>query len=246
MTVQLHTAVPEHALRFQGHDTHSHDLPHLIHAFTGYLVVRIEGKEYVLQEGESLWLAPQVPHAVRVGDGGLALGPMLYSHARPPQAVTHVGRNRTVEGILRQAIFASARTAEEVAPFRKALCAALLKSSVLYFHLPWPHSPLGQAVAAQALGSRKTLAELASAQYSSVRQIQRIFREETGLTFSQWRRRGQLNRAYRAAVRGLGMGQVVKESGYASQVGLAKAWAKESTEPFEVLVKAGGGKVARG
>lgn len=239
MTTQLQEAVPENAMRFEGHETHSHDSPHLIHAFAGSLLVRIEKQEYLVQEGESLWLAAQVPHAVRVCAGGLALGPMLYDHVTPAQQVVHLGKNELVRGILRQSVYASARTAQEIEPFRQALCTALVKGTHPYFYLPWPQSAVGQAVASQALKERLSLENLALSHYSSVRQIQRIFREETGLTFSQWRRRGQLNRAYAAAARGLGMGQVLKESGYASQVGLAKAWAKESAEPFDVLVRAG-------
>ncbi|MDO4822277.1 MAG: helix-turn-helix transcriptional regulator [Rothia sp. (in: high G+C Gram-positive bacteria)] len=238
MQVELQEAVPENAMRFEGHGTHSHDSPHLIHAFAKELLVHIDYDEYRLQEGESLWLGPQIPHAVEVASGGLALGPMLYHHIVPPRPVIFLGQNPLVSSILRHAIFASARTAEEIEPFRLALSQCLLNISIPYFHVPWPKSPLGQAIADAAIESKQTLGELALSHYSSVRQVQRIFVEETGLTFSQWRRRERLNQAYAAASSGLGVAEMVKKSGYASQAGLAKAWAKESAEPFRSLLEA--------
>lgn len=235
--VQLQDAVPENSLRFEGHETHAHDAPHLIHAFSGRIMVEIEGERYVLAEGESIWLFTGVPHAVKVLAGGLALGPMLYPWAEPPRRVTFLGKNQLVRDILRQSVFSAARTAEEVEPFRVALCKALENLSAPYFHAPWPQSRLAKNVAEQAVTSKQTLSELATCNYTSVRQIQRIFREETGITFSQWRRRARLNRAYDTAVRGGRMDEVLYESGYASRAGLAKAWEQESSDSFGVLLE---------
>ncbi|MBH0244738.1 AraC family ligand binding domain-containing protein, partial [Streptomyces cavourensis] len=62
----LGTVVAENAIRFLGHDTHQHDEPHLIYVASGTARLTADGEEWRLGRHEALWLAPRVPHALRI------------------------------------------------------------------------------------------------------------------------------------------------------------------------------------
>ncbi|HEY1175088.1 MAG TPA: cupin domain-containing protein, partial [Phytomonospora sp.] len=68
----LRTVVPEHAVRFFGHDTHAHDEPHLVDVVTGTARMVVDDEPVTLRTEEAIWLAPRVPHSLRfTGEDGM-------------------------------------------------------------------------------------------------------------------------------------------------------------------------------
>jgi AraC-like DNA-binding protein len=67
-----------------------------------------------------------------------------------------------------------------------------------------------------APGERATLAEWAADTGASERTVARLFREELGTTYQQWRQQAVLAHALPLLARGVPIGQVAAASGYAS------------------------------
>lgn len=218
----LVTVVPENTIRFLGHDTHTHPVPHLIHVISGEGDFVVDGQEIHLSARESMWLAPGVPHSGRYRPGSVVLGPFLSPHTVPSTRVQLLGVVPELTSLMTTALGASPATEEQIRPFRSALDSLLLALRSDYFSLKLPAHPTARAIA-RAATSALTLDELAAAHRSSVRHIQRVFAAETGLPFSRWRARSRLNVAIRRLRGGDTLTVAAHFAGYATRSGLLKA-----------------------
>ncbi len=227
--------VPENAVRFLGHKTHSHPVPHLIHVVTGAADLVVDGAALRLEARENLWLAPEVPHSACYTPESVVLGPFLSPGTLPAgrlQALGVVPRLTHLAGLI---LGVSPHTPEQVEPFRLALDDVLLSMSPEYFPLRLPAHPVAREIARASTTSHRTLEELAAGRYTSVRHLQRLFREETGLSFSQWRARARLNVAIRRLRGGDSQLLAARIAGYASRASLLKALGRESGLPARLL-----------
>lgn len=230
----LAAVVQENAERFLGHAEHSHDVPHLIHVVSGTAVVTATGREFPLRERESLWLDTAVPHAMRVEEEGTAVfGPMLVPACRPSTAVVRLGRREAITAVVNSVLVAGPRTEEQLAACRRELSRAVRASQGVRFHVPSPRSRAARGIAAACVDSPLPLGALAAGQYISARQAQRLFREETGLSFVSWRTRARLNEAVPQLLAGVPAAQVARQVGYATTAGLWRALARELGVPVE-------------
>lgn len=190
----LGTVVAVNAIRFLGHDTHQHDEPHLVYVVTGTARLTADGEERQLGRHEAVWLAPQVPHALRIEPGGLVLGPFLDPADLPRCPVQPLGVVPAVVEVMTAALGAAPATSEEVRPFRQALGRVLRGISRQYFPVVLPAHPVVRALAREALRAPSTTLEQLAAQHRmSSRQVQRVFLDETGLPFTRWRNRARMN-----------------------------------------------------
>ncbi|WP_435735954.1 helix-turn-helix domain-containing protein [Cellulosimicrobium sp. PMB13] len=224
----LSAVVPENSIRFLGHGTHTHDEPHLVHVVTGTAELVVDGAPLTLRTHESLWLAPGVPHSMRLPDGAMALGPILSPGVEPAQRVRRLGVVPAVTSLLTAALCAGPSTPEQVAPFRAALEDVLRGLGTDYFALTPPQHPVARAVAAEAPGTGATLDELAGRRRTSARHVQRLFLEETGLAFGRWRTRSRLNVAIARLRGGSQLDAAAHAAGYATRAGLLRALSRET------------------
>ncbi|MFD5600124.1 helix-turn-helix domain-containing protein [Leucobacter sp. NPDC058333] len=221
-------AVPENAVRFLGHDTHEHDAPHLIHVVSGTAEVSVDGTLVQLGPRENLWLAAGVPHAARYSADGVVLGPLLDAKCAPPERFRSLGVVPRLSEIASIILGASPRTDDQIAVFRGALSEVLRALNSDYFALRFPAHPIARRVAQDARTSERTLEQLAVTYDTSVRHLQRLFRDETGLPFTRWRARARLNLAVRSLHGGDGLAAAAHRAGYASRAGLIKALSRET------------------
>ncbi len=225
----LAAVVPDNAIRFLGHDTHEHDEPHLIHVVSGRVRVVADGRPYTLEEKESLWLAARVPHSMTVlSEDGLALGPVLPAQVSPVQRVRRLGAVPAISEVLTASMVAAPASPEQVQPFRLALSQVLATLGRQYFAMVLPLHPVARAVAQDARRSRTSLAELARRHHMSERQLQRVFLEQTGLSFAQWRTRSRLNLAISELCEGADLPAAAARAGFADRSGLVKALVRET------------------
>ncbi|MCC9155221.1 helix-turn-helix domain-containing protein [Streptomyces parvulus] len=232
----LGTVVAENAIRFLGHDTHQHDEPHLIHVVTGSALLIADGEEWRLGRQESVWLAPRVPHALRIEPGGMALGPTLTPSDLPRRRVQPLGVVPAITEVLTTALGAAPGTTAEVRPFRQALGRVLRGISRPYFPVVLPTHPAVRALAREALRAHAvTLEELAARHRMSPRQVQRVFLDETGLPFTRWRSRARMNAAVEHILGGGELTAAARAAGYATRAGLLRALSRESGIPVGVL-----------
>ncbi|KUF19390.1 helix-turn-helix domain-containing protein [Streptomyces silvensis] len=232
----LGTVVAENAIRFLGHDTHQHDEPHLVYVVTGTARLLADGEEWQLGRHEAVWLAPQVPHALRIEPGGMALGPYLNPGDLPRRRVQPLGAVPAIVEVMTTALGAAPSTREQVLPFRQALGRVLRGVSRQYFPIVLPTHPAVRALAREALRTRTaTLERLAADHRMSPRQVQRVFLDETGLPFTRWRNRARMNAAVEHLRGGGELTAAARAAGYATRAGLLRALSRESGVPVSAL-----------
>ncbi|MGW8631483.1 helix-turn-helix domain-containing protein [Streptomyces sp. NPDC055793] len=232
----LGTVVAENAIRFLGHDTHQHDEPQLIHVVTGSALLLADGEQWRLGRQESVWLAPRVPHALRIEPGGLALGPTLTPDDLPRLRVQPLGVVPAITEVMTTVLGAAPGSAAEVRPFRLALGRVLRSISRQYFPVVLPTHPAVRALAREALRDHSATLELLAAQHRmSPRQVQRVCLDETGLPFTRWRNRARMNAAVEHILGGGELTAAARAAGYATRAGLLRALSRESGIPVGVL-----------
>lgn len=226
-----------HAIRFFGHEAHSHPVPHLVYIVAGTGTLSVEGHSITLRQGQAAWLPADVEHALTLPDGGMALGPMLAPSAVPPNGRTRVlGPLPALSELITVLLCVAPETEEERHPFRDAFEQLLRATTEEYFPLRFPEHPVAHAIALEAARFDGTLDELAERQFTSVRHVQRLFREETGVTFARWRTRARLNLAIVSLRAGEGLGAAMSNSGFSTRHGLLKALSRECGLSLEALM----------
>lgn len=235
MRDSLCDVVPENAVRFRGHDTHRHAVPHLIHVITGAADLVVDGAPIHLGPRENLWLAPGVWHSARYAPGSVVLGPFLSAGTLPPERVRELGVVPRLTELMLTILGAAPRTDAQIGVFRAALDGALRELKSDYFALRMPSHPVAREIARAALATDQTLEQLAAERRSSVRHLQRVFREETALSFTHWRARARLNVAIRRLRGGDSLPTAAHIAGYASRAGLLKALSREAGVPARAL-----------
>jgi AraC-like DNA-binding protein len=234
-TETLATVVPDNSVRFIGHETHSHDAPHLVYVVSGTAHLIVERTPVTLQAAESVWLAPHVPHSARYEDGTCVLGPLLEPEASPPGEMLVLGPSAEVGTVITSILVAAPHTEEQIAVFRQALSRALTSHIGCLFTVPEPAHPVVRRLAGEARESWYDLDTLAHRHHMSRRQVQRIFVTETGLTFSQWRTRVRLNGAAQSLLAGQSLSAAAHRSGYSSSAKLLQALSRECQVPQDDL-----------
>jgi len=233
----LGSSVPENSIRFLGHDTHEHDVPHLIYVVKGTAQLTVDGADILLRTHEAAWLQPHVPHAVRIHDGGMVLGPMLEDGVAPSVRVRVLGVVPALVDMMTTALVASPSTSEQVRPFRRAIGRVLENVSRPYFPVVYPEHPAARRLARDALRTALPLEELAARHRMSARQVQRIFVTETGWPFSRWRSRARLNAAVAHLVGGGELSAAARLAGFSTRAGLLKALSRETGLAQERLAR---------
>lgn len=226
-TLRLQHLEPENVIRFLGHATHAHEVPHLVYVAAGTAHLTVDGARITLRAQESVWLAAGVPHAARYEQGSLVLGPFLDEDDVPPTRMLKLGVVPEITAIMTTILGVAPHSAAQVAPLREALGRTLQGLGSSYFVLVPPTHPVIARLARAAVRSTRTLAELADDHGVSVRHVQRVFQEETGIPFQRWRAQARLNIAIARLRGGEPMTSVARTTGYRTRSGLAKALARE-------------------
>lgn len=229
------TVVPEHSIRFMGHAIHEHPEPHLIYVVGGQAVATVDDHRVLLHRHEALWLEPGVPHAVETRAGGMVLGPLLEADCAPPGRFRRVGVLPDLVDLMTRVLVAAPSTPAHVEPFRRAIGTVLRRQAMDYFSLVAPRHPVAAAVARSAVATQRPLEQLAVQHRISQRQLLRIFLDETGLPFHQWRVRARLNPAVAHLLVGGGIPSAAMIAGYGTRTGFLRALSRETGIPVAEL-----------
>lgn len=226
------------AIRFHGHEPHSHDVPHLIYVVSGTGRLTVEGRTAVLRAHQAAWLAADVVHSLELSDDGMVLGPFLEETAIPPDGRTRVlGPVRELDDLMLVLLCVAPESDAERDPFRRAIEEVLRAVTRQQFPLRLPEHPVAHAIALEAAYFDGTLSALAQRHFTSVRHVQRLFLDETGLPFARWRTRSRLNAAFVSLRAGQGLRAAMLESGFATRHGLLKAVSRECDIPLDELLQ---------
>jgi AraC-like DNA-binding protein/quercetin dioxygenase-like cupin family protein len=215
-------------------EPHCHAWSQLAYCASGILQVTAEqgaraGDEvtYIVPPSRAVWIAPGARHAVHVLED--AQFRTLYIDA----SVTPVGwsgcRVIVVSPLLRELVQAlDAPPGKPLAKAREERLSELVLDEITHADIqalgvPLPHAQAGDTRlrarcegVLRAPSERATLAEWAAEVGASERTMARLFREELGTSYQQWRQQAILAHALPMLARGVPVNHVAASSGYAS------------------------------
>lgn len=211
-------------------EPHRHAWGQLAYCGTGIVQVMatpddptLQAVTYIVPPSRAVWIPPGMRHAVTVLEAAELR--TLYVHAEATPPGWGGCRMIVVSPLLReliQAMDAATRRAEE--PSRDQLLIQLVLDELAHadtqpLGVPLPRDKrlrtLCEAVL-NAPGERATLAQWAADVGASERTLARLFRDELGMTYQQWRQQALLAHALPLLARGVPIGQVAAATGYAS------------------------------
>jgi AraC-like DNA-binding protein len=212
-------------------EPHSHAWSQLAYCASGIVQVTAEqgaaaGDEvtYIVPPSRAVWIAPGARHAVHVLED--AQFRTLYIDA----SVTPTGwtgcRVIVVSPLLRELV--QVLDGAPPARAREELLSALVLDEITHADIqalgvPLPHAQAGDKrlralceAVLRAPSQRATLAEWAAEIGASERTMARLFRDELGTSYQQWRQQAILAHALPMLARGVPVSHVAASSGYAS------------------------------
>lgn len=232
----LARAVPENAVRFTGHAEHVHEAPHLVHLVMGHGVLTAPGCRLELESRTSVWIRAGVPHALALAEHSIALGPLMGHDVAPDRPVAALGVVPAITDLMLARLAAGPTTPAQCDLFTRAL-EDILRSLVQdEFPAPLPTHATARRIGLDACEVPElTLGILCSRHGISSRHVQRLFRQQTGMSFSRWRRRRLLGRAVRSMRGGSSPAAAARAAGFGSRATLMRALESESVGGQEAL-----------
>lgn len=215
-------------------EPHHHPWSQLAYCASGLLQVTAAQHEgsrdemtYIIPPSRAVWIAPGARHHVTVIEAAEFRTLYIAPQALPPQwrdcrMLVVSPLMRELVGALEPASQAPASSAREQWLMHLVLD-ELLRADTQSLGVPLPHDLQGdkrlralcEAVLRQP-ARQATLAAWAADVGASERTLARLFREELGMSYQQWRQQVLLAHALPLLARGLPVGQVAALSGYAS------------------------------
>lgn len=202
---------------------HTHDAGQLLYATNGVMLVHSESGAWVVPPHRALWLIAGLRHNVTMS--GAVLMRTAYIRAEtvpglPPQSCV-----LNVSPLLRELLVAAVQiTPAPALSGRDTHLIALLLDEIraapaMTLHLPLPRNVRLQAIC-HALMNRPSDTTSAAAWARTLgvgeRTLYRLFTQETGMRFAQWREQARLLHALRGIAEGRKIIDVALDCGYAS------------------------------
>jgi AraC-like DNA-binding protein len=202
---------------------HYHDRDQIVYACQGVMTVETSQGMWVLPASRALWIPSGIPHAVRMA-GEVSLR-TLYLR---PKLVRGLPRECTVVNIsplLKELILYACQfeALNKRMQARRHLIEVILdllrSSQTLPLQLPRPVDPRAKCVADLLYsdpGSPVPTEEICTRAGASKRTMERLFRQDTGVTLGRWRQQLRLIHSMRLLAQGTKINSVALEAGYSS------------------------------
>lgn len=202
---------------------HAHDWPQLIYAVRGVISVYAGDGSWVVPPMRGLWVAAGVEHSLHMR--GTVQMQTLYFRPDVAPAIDADCCVINVEPLLRELIVSivAAGSLDDATPSNRARLRLLMEllSAVPErpLSLPMPRDPRARVVAERVLSRislSSTIAALAKTSGASARTIERVFVDQTGMTFGRWRQQARFLEAIRLLGEGTPVTAVAMQVGYQS------------------------------
>jgi AraC-like DNA-binding protein/quercetin dioxygenase-like cupin family protein len=200
---------------------HFHDDDQLVYAVRGVMTVRAEGSLWVVPTRRAVWIPAGVAHAIAMS--GTVEMQTLY--LAPGLATVRACAVLHVTSLLEALVVHACRLGKLHADVpREAHLVAVITDEIdgarsMPLQLPSPCDPRAARIARRLLadpGDGRTLAELSRGAGASKRTIERLFLEETGMTFGKWRQQLSLLHGTRLLAEGAKVTSAALQAGYGS------------------------------
>jgi AraC-like DNA-binding protein/quercetin dioxygenase-like cupin family protein len=207
---------------------HSHPRGQLLYAIEGIMIVSSAAGSWVVPPNRAVWLTAGIEHEVRMfGEVKIRT---VFIDAKEVRKVPNETCVIQVSALLRELIVAVAKMAPGYVRgsrddlLMRLMIEELKISDVLPLHLPVPGNPRVKLIC-EALTNNpadvSTVSHWAKRLSVSPKTIHRLFLQETGLSFAQWREQARLLLALRRIASGDRIIDVAFDCGYASQSAFA-------------------------
>ncbi|MGW0817918.1 AraC family transcriptional regulator [Streptomyces viridiviolaceus] len=211
----------QHLAAGQRIDAHRHDDHQIVYAGAGVVAVTTDAGTWFAPGTRAIWVPAGTVHAHRA-HGRLDLHLVGLPADDNPLGLD-VPVVLSVGPLLRELILAYTREPDDPGPERRRLLAVLrdqLRASPQQpLRLPTPTDPRLAAVCALVHADpadTRTLAALGAATGAGERTLSRLFRDEFGMTFPQWRTQSRLYHALRMLADDLPVTTVAHRCGWSS------------------------------
>ncbi|WP_175819568.1 helix-turn-helix transcriptional regulator [Burkholderia sp. BCC0419] len=200
---------------------HTHAWAQLAYASRGVLRVATTGTTWMVPPSRAIWVPPHVSHEVVIVEEAYLR--TLYIDESIVPGGLDACRVVEVTGLLRELIVAL--DARDLSAARERLLCGLVLDELshaepLPLAVPMPDEKrlrlLCEAVLAHPAHA-ESLEHWASEVGASTRTISRLFKQELGVSFSQWRQQALLARAIPLLNQGRPLSHIARELGYQSQ-----------------------------
>ena len=217
-------------------EPHQHPWAQLAYCASGSVQVTVSGDDhvapdaaqtsYIIPPSRAVWIAPGATHAINVLEAAELRTLYLCNSITP--ADWQGCRVIVVSALLRELIAALDSLDKRDNPERELYLSRLVQDEITRAHtqalgVPLPHAERGDKrlralceAVLSAPAARATLAEWASDIGASERTVARLFRDELGMSYQQWRQQAVLAHALPLLARGVPVSRVAAASGYAS------------------------------
>lgn len=203
---------------------HSHPRGQLLYAIKGVMIVQSDVGTWVVPPSRALWMVAGIRHSVTMSGEVEIRTAYIDASATPnlPGQTCVINVSPLLRELLVEAVRIPLNSA--ISPRDERLVGLLIEevkaSSAIPLHLPMPSDPrlttLCQSLIEQPAG-RSSAKEWAEAIGMGERTLHRLFSQETGMTFSQWREQARLLSALRGLAEGRKGIEVALNCGYSSQ-----------------------------
>lgn len=222
---------------------HSHSEDQVLFASKGVMTVRTNQGLWVVPPLRAVWIPAETPHSVALS--GLVSMRTLYLRPRLCRALPRACFVMNVSSLLRELILHACKfrklrkTASTERRIIEIIVDQLRAVESIPLQLPHPSDSRAMRVAAILAanpGDDRTLHKLCADCGASKRTIQRLFLEETSMTFSKWRQQLRLLHAMRVLASGGQVTIAALESGYNSTSAFISMFRKQfGTTPGRFL-----------
>jgi len=216
----------EHRERIEWHDHAEHQL---IYPIRGVLQVSTRRGAWVVPPNRAVWIPATVAHAHQA-HGPTEMRALAFDVSVNPLALDDP-TVLDVSPLLREVIRALTDDRALTAPHRHHLEQVALhqlrRVSALPLWLPAPSDPRLVDLARLLTdnpGDPRSLRELGRAVGAAERTLSRLFREQTGITFPQWRGQLRLHHALKLLAAGTPVTRVAADCGYRSPSAFIEAF----------------------
>ncbi|MGC3022045.1 AraC family transcriptional regulator [Brevibacterium sp. FAM 24630] len=220
-----HESLSPELIHLLGHDertpAHTHALGHLVYPATGVLSLVTRDGSWIAPSNRVVWVPAEFEHQHRA-HGATDMRVVFLPESMATSLVPHPAVLATTP-LAREAMLAltGPRRREKASTERLRLVVIdeLSATGEQPLHLPEPHDDRLLAVTKlveEDLSTPVSLAELGHRVGASERTLSRLFQQETGMTFRQWRAELRVHRALLRLADGMSVYDTAAECGWAN------------------------------
>ena len=229
-------------------ELHSHPWPQLTFSTRGVVRLSTEGGSYIVPPSRALWIPADMAHSITLIEDAELRTIYLHAWLAPPWSQCEV---LEISPLMRALMLALDTTPDHhtlppdphVAQRERWIAPLLIdeleRATQIRIDVPLPSEKRLRALCEALLrnpADRTTLARRAAAIGASERTVARLFQDQLGMSWQQWRQQAVMAHALPLLARGMAVSQVAAASGYATDsafCAMVKAVTGQSPTAFQ-------------